>query len=67
MTQSFGLFIGLLFIVHIVSAQDTLTYDKNKISLDTELNFSLTDKRGIKSKTGIIFFVEKNNINVLFF
>jgi hypothetical protein len=60
MTQPFRIFIGLLFIAQIANAQDTLSYDKSKISTDTELNFSLTDKRGIKSKTGIIFFVEKD-------
>ena len=52
--------IVLLFTLQTVWSQDTITYDKDKISIETELNFTFTDKRGIESKNGTIYFVEKD-------
>jgi hypothetical protein len=60
MTLLFRHLLILIIIIQTACSQTPLTYDKNKISTDTELNFSLTDKRGIESKTGIIYFVEKD-------
>jgi hypothetical protein len=34
--------------------------DERLISSEKELNFAFTDKRGIKSEEGIIFFVERD-------
>jgi hypothetical protein len=42
------------------SGQKLITLDWAKISHDTELNFSITDKRGIEAETKIVYFVEKD-------
>jgi hypothetical protein len=52
--------LGLFFIIQSVCGQDSITYDKNKVSFATELNFAITDNRGIESKAGIIYYVEKD-------
>ena len=36
------------------------TLDTNKISTETELNFSKTEKRGIQSREGLIYFVDSD-------
>lgn len=36
------------------------TVDNSKVSTEKELNFSTTDKRGIKADDGIIYLVEKD-------
>ena len=60
MTRLLTFLLGLLFILQTTSAQDKTAYDKSKTSTDTELDFAFTDKRGIESKNGIIYYVEKD-------
>jgi hypothetical protein len=50
----------LLFVIQITFGQNESVFDDTKISTDTELNFSNTDRRGIKSNDGIIYYVEKD-------
>ncbi len=53
------LIIGAItFLPYIGYAQ---AYDTSKISNDSVLNFAQTEMRGIKSKTGIIYFVQSDN------
>lgn len=40
--------------------QNKSDFNDNEISTDFELNFLNTDKRGIKSSNGIIYYVEKD-------
>ena len=42
------------------SGQKLVSLDSTKVSRDTELNFSKTDKRGIETETKIVYFVEKD-------
>ena len=36
------------------------TFDERLVSTEKELNFSFTEKRGIKGENGIVFFVERD-------
>lgn len=55
----------LIYLFYLSThVKQTLPYNINKISKNRELNFAFTDKRGIESKNGIIYYVE-NNLQVL--
>ena len=60
MRKKFVYTFFLLFIIQITFGQNKSDFNNNKISTETELNFSNTDKRGIKSSDGIIYYVEKD-------
>src|SRR5665213_1438983 len=57
-------YIFLLPIIIIFSckskAQNLILYDTAKISTDSVLNFIYSDKRGIESKSGIVYYVESD-------
>jgi hypothetical protein len=42
------------------------TYDSQLVSTDKELNFAFTDKRGIKARDGVIYYVEKGKVLIAF-
>ncbi len=60
MRKKFKYTFFLLFIIQITFGQNKSVFNDNEISTDTELNFLNTDKRGIKSSDGIIYYVEKD-------
>jgi hypothetical protein len=49
---------GIIFF--LTSCVQEKKYDINKISTETQLYFNKTEKRGIESKTGVIYYVEKD-------
>jgi hypothetical protein len=55
------IFVALFCFLQTACTQNVKPYDKAKVSKETELNFAHTDKRGIESKTGIVYYVEKDN------
>ncbi len=60
MKRNLKYLLGFLFVLQTTLAQDTITYDRSKISTKTELNFAFTNARGIESKTGTIYYVERD-------
>jgi hypothetical protein len=60
MSRNRNYLLGLLFAFQAATAQDKAAYDKSKISTEAELNSGSTNKRGIESKTGIIYYIEKD-------
>lgn len=51
--------ISLYILFFITPVQELLPYDAAKVSTDRELNFYMTDKRGIKYK-GFVYYVESD-------
>ncbi len=50
--------ISFFLLILLVSCKDdNLPYDSSKLSNETELNFALTEKRGIIDKNGLIYIV----------
>lgn len=60
MTRHLIFLFGLLFVLQTTCAQNTTIYDKSNTSTETELNIAVSDKRGIESESGIIYYVEKD-------
>jgi hypothetical protein len=54
------IFVALFCIMQTACVQKVTPYDKAKVSKETELNLAHTDKRGIESKIGIVYYVEKD-------
>lgn len=60
MNEKYKYTFFLLFLIQITFGQITSELNRSKISTQSELNFSLNEKRGIKSHNGIIYYVEKD-------
>lgn len=55
--------LALSFLILLLVTTDGFsqaTFDERLISTEKELNFTTTDKRGIKGEEGIIFLVERD-------
>lgn len=60
--------LALSFLIFALCTQDGLsqtTFDESLVSTDKELNFYLTDKRGIKGDDGTIYFVENKRQTIV--
>ena len=60
MTRFLIIIIGISLFFYTACKQDKKKYDINKISSETKLYLDNNDKRGIESKSGIIYYVEKD-------